>query len=379
MSRLLAFVIVLSEAHNMMTARMVGNLPLPSVLLIGWLVSAAAGAERPARAIPDAATTRDRFLKLLDRPCPPLNPREQPVVFEQGLQEIRFDFASEANQRVTGILVKLEMAVGRIPAVFILHGTGGSKESLRPVLRRFASHGFVAVAIDARYSGERSGGGKGGETYRAEIFKTWQSGQAFPFLYDTVWDTMRLIDYLETRADIDPKRIAGIGFSKGGIELYLAAAADTRIAAAVPCIGVQSFAWALEHDAWHSRVGTIQSAVDLAAAEEGVKSIDAAFVRRFYDRVVPGIENEFDGPVMLPLIAPRHLLVINGDSDDRTPRPGLELCVEAARVAFDRASASDRFEFILQPNTGHAVTPRSQEYTLDWLSRRLLNRESVSK
>ena len=91
---------------------------------------------------------------------------------------------------------------------------------------------------------------------------------------------LRLIDYLETRADIDPKRIGAIGFSKGGMELYLAAAVDTRIAAAVPCIGVQSFAWALENDAWQSRVGTIQSAVDSAARDAGVSAIDAAFVRR---------------------------------------------------------------------------------------------------
>ncbi len=45
---------------------------------------------------------------------------------------------------------------------------------------------------------------------------------------------------------------------------------------------------------------------------------DAAFVRKFYDRIVPEIYGEFDGPSMLPLIAPRPLLVVNGDSDART-------------------------------------------------------------
>ena len=44
---------------------------------------------------------------------------------------------------------------------------------------------------------------------------------------------MRLIDYLETRDDIDPRRIGLMGFSKGGIETYLAAAADPRVAVAV--------------------------------------------------------------------------------------------------------------------------------------------------
>jgi poly(3-hydroxybutyrate) depolymerase len=51
---------------------------------------------------------------------------------------------------------------------------------------------------------------------------------------------MRLIDYLDTRADVDPQRIGIYGVSKGGIEAYLAAAVDPRIQVAVPCIAVES-------------------------------------------------------------------------------------------------------------------------------------------
>ena len=60
---------------------------------------------------------------------------------------------------------------------------------------------------------------------------------------------MRLLDYLMTRPDVDAARIGVIGFSKGGMESYLAAAIDERITVAVPCIGVQSFRYALDHDA----------------------------------------------------------------------------------------------------------------------------------
>ena len=66
---------------------------------------------------------------------------------------------------------------------------------------------------------------------------------------------MRLIDYLETREDVDARRIGLTGISKGGMEAYLAAAVDPRIAVAVPLIGVQSFRWALDHGAWDSRPG----------------------------------------------------------------------------------------------------------------------------
>ena len=177
---------------------------------------------------------------------------------------------------------------------------------------------------------------------------------------------MRLIDYLETRADVDAKRIGVIGFSKGGMETYLAAAVDERIAVAVPCIGVQSFRWGLENHAWQSRIGTIQAAVDGAANDEGVEKIDTTFVRKFYDRVVPGIYSRFDGPVMVPLIAPRPLLVINGDSDERTPLIGLAECVEATRKAYRAAKASEKFSFRLQDNTAHKVTAESLDAAVDW-------------
>ena len=340
------------------------------IILIGS-ISDSFGAERSPRPIPTGADPRERFLKLVDRPRVPLAAEERAGKPFDGVIETHIEFDSEANQRVTGIVVKASSATGRLPSVFVLHGTGGKKESMRPLLQKLASRGFAAVAIDGRFSGERDRGGKGSDSYRNAIFETWETGKGFPFLYDTVWDVLSLIDYLETRPDIDAARIGAIGFSKGGMELYLAAAVDPRIAASVPCIGVQSFGWALEHDAWHSRIGTIQTAVEAASKEQGISKIDADFIGRFYDRVVPGVQREFDGPVMLPLIAPRPLLVINGDHDDRTPQPGLELCVSAAKAAYSRSHAEQQFEFILQSNTGHAVNLHSQEYAVDWLTKHL--------
>jgi predicted esterase len=182
-----------------------------------------------------------------------------------------------------------------------------------------------------------------------------------------VWDVLRLLDYLETRDDVDPQHIGLIGFSKGGMETYLAAAVDHRIAVAVPMIGVQSFRWALDNNAWQSRVGTIQPAIIGAARDEGKREINADFVRHFYNRVVPGIADRFDGPQMLPLIAPRPLLVINGDSDSLTPVPGLMEVVEKTKAAYAQANAVDKFKFTLQPNTGHEVTPQAFREVIAWL------------
>ena len=211
--------------------------------------------------------------------------------------------------------------------IILLHGTGARKEELLATMRTLADRGFASAAIDSRHHGERITTGSGNDQYFAAMLQTFRTGKGGPYLYDTVWDVMRLVDYLETRADVDPKRIGIMGISKGGTEAYLAAAVDPRIVAAVPIIGVQGFRWAIDNDQWQPRISMFSPPVESAARDEGVKKVDAAFVRRFYDRVVPGIYGDYDAGSMLALIAPRPVLVINGDSDARTPLPGVQEAV----------------------------------------------------
>jgi dienelactone hydrolase len=314
----------------------------------------------------DHAPRRAAFLSVIDRPRVPLRPEVKARPEADGLAQWHFTFAADAEQRVPGLLVRRAEPAGRRPVVVALHGTGGNKEGQLALLKEVAGLGFIGVAIDGRHHGERARAGQGAAEYNEAILRAYRTGKGHPFLYDTVWDVMRLIDYLVTREDVDPQRIGLIGFSKGGIETYLAAAVDPRVAVAVPCIGVQSFRWALENHAWGSRVETIQAAVDGAAKGEGVARINADFVRRFYDRVVPGIYARFDGPEMLPLIAPRPLLVINGDSDARTPLPGVMACAARARQAYLEARAEDKFALRVQEKTGHAVTPASRRDAVTW-------------
>lgn len=316
-----------------------------------------------------ATATRAAFLKLIARPLVPLAPELKKLDANNGLEQWHFTFAAESGQRVPGLLVKAANANGRRPVVISLHGTGGTKESQLALLQELARLGFMGVATDGRYHGERTVAGKGSAEYNEAILRAYRTGKEHPFLYDTVWDVMRLLDYLATRDDVDAKRIGLIGFSKGGMETYLTAAVDPRVAVAVPFIGVQSFRWALENDAWQSRIETFQAAINAAAKDEGVAEIKADFVRKFYDRVMPGIADRFDGPQMLPLIAPRPLLVINGDSDPRTPLPGLMHCVENARKAYKQAKAEEKFALKIQPKTRHAVTAQARQEAIAWLQK----------
>ena len=329
-----------------------------SVILITCLTVQAQ--TTPGRTSIDPASTRSSFLKIIDRPRVPLDPELRPGRAPQGLKATHFTFATEAHERVPGIIIQPDKAAARRPAVILLHGTGDSKEGMLDVASELALRGFLTVAIDGRYHGERTKNG-----YDDAILRAYQTGKEHPFLYDTVWDTMRLIDYLEMRDDVDPKRIGLMGISKGGMETYLAAATDPRIAVAIPCISVQSFRWALDNNAWQARVGTIEFAVE-GAARSAHATLNAQFVRTFYDRVVPGIYSEFDGPAMLPLIAPRPLMVINGDSDSLTPLPGVMLAANSASEAYARAGSKDKFVLRVQKNTGHAVNGDSFRAAIDW-------------
>jgi dienelactone hydrolase len=316
------------------------------------------------------ATIRADFLDVLDRPRVPLAPSPAEVTVVNGYSQELLSFASESSERVPLMLLKKGEQPERRAVVIALHGTGGRKEGMRSLLESYAEQGFLSVAMDARHHGERATSIPGlPDPYQSAMLRAYRAGAGQPYLYDTVWDVMRLIDYLSTRPDVDAERIGLIGYSKGGTEAYLAAAADVRIAVVVPLIGVQSFGWSLRHPAgWEARTWTLRAAVE-AAASDSNEAVNAAFVRKFYDRIAPGLTDRFDGPAMLPLIAPRPLLVVNGDSDPRSPLGGVRESIASAERAYAAAGTPDRLILLLEVGVAHEVTPEATRAALQWFVR----------
>jgi hypothetical protein len=81
---------------------------------------------------------------------------------------------------------------------------------------------------------------------------------------------------------------------------------------------------------------------------------------------------------MLPLIVPRPLLVINGDSDVRTPGTGVLECADAAGRVYRRYGAEEKFVLHLQ--TGQKVTPAALQLAISGLrsgSSRLPNKSKT--
>ena len=77
-----------------------------------------------------AADARADFWKLIQRPRVRLAPQVDELPATNGIVQFHFLFASDAEQRVPGILMKAESSRGRRPTVIALHGTGGSKQNM---------------------------------------------------------------------------------------------------------------------------------------------------------------------------------------------------------------------------------------------------------
>src|SRR5262249_25625048 len=138
----------------------------------------------------------------------------------------RFEFHNGVDMMVPGVLLLPKNRKGPTPAIIGLHGHGSSKESIctdpkssqliGPLLAR---KGYVVAAVDACFNGDRVGTGPAGKLEKAagqeaSLFKLylWQGR--------TLWGMMLreeqcLLDYLETRPEVDKQRLGATGMSMG--------------------------------------------------------------------------------------------------------------------------------------------------------------------
>lgn len=258
-----------------------------------------------------------------------------------------------------------------LPAVVLLHPTGFSKDLMKDFQVKFARAGYFTASIDCRYHGDRClPKDKPRSCYQDALVRAWKTGCERPFLLDNVWDILHLLDYLETRSDVDMSRVGMTGISLGGMHTWLCAALDDRVACAAPMIGVQGFKWAIEHDEYHARVKSIPKVFEAAREDMGKSDLDRDVVTAVWERIIPGLLDSYDVPFSLPLIAPRPLLIVNGELDGRCPIDAVEAAVESTRSAYLERPGD--LQFYVEMGVGHDITTGMKHAVEQWMDRHLL-------
>lgn len=289
---------------------------------------------------------------------------------------------------------------GRLPAVVALHCHGGQyawgaaklvsspddppalveyRQRLyggRAIAEEMARRGFVVIAIDAFYFGERrlradtlpaeavpadardafrslatlatlAEGTREGNAarnrvagaYEAVVAKTLlAAGASWPGVL--AWDDRRTIDYLLTRADVDPARIGCVGLSGGALRAAMLGAADPRVRAA--CVA-----------AWMTSLSEL---------------LPSHARRHTWMAYTPGLRRSLDLPDAAALVAPGALLVQQCARDTLFPMTGMRSAVDRLAAIYAKSGIPDRFRGTFH-DAPHSFTPAMQEEAFAWLER----------
>jgi len=299
-----------------------------------------------------------------------LPPRVTPQVKVTGVESRvgytveRFTFPNGVGDTVFGYVLVPEGRTGRGPAILYNHYHGGryqqGKEEL--FLPAFADGGhklhtgeelvragYVVLAIDAYAFGERQFHGPGGSEDQSNqteqsLFKMflWQGRSLWGMM---VRDDIMALDYLVTRPEVDPGRIAAMGMSMGSTRTWWLAALDERIKVAVA-------------------VACLTRYQDLIAGGK----LHCHGIYYF----VPGmLKEKIDTESVVGLIAPRALLTLTGDQDDGSPAHGVRTINRFQEQLYRLYGKPENFRGVLYPGLGHEYTPEMWQETLEWLKRHL--------
>ncbi|MCS7065056.1 MAG: alpha/beta fold hydrolase [Fimbriimonadales bacterium] len=214
-------------------------------------------------------------------------------------------YRSARDQRVPAFLVlpKNRQEGQKLPCVILMHGLGGDKSMLKMLWPLLLNAGYALFAIDAQYHGER----KPKDPLPFFGVYPYYSRDA---LIQTVIDLRRAVDYLETRPEIDPKRIGYIGASMGGMLGAIFAGVDERVQAPVLLVAGGNWKIIMEK----SVLSVFRENRSPKEMEQALKAMDVVDPIHWVGR-----------------ISPRPVLMINGDADDVVPVDSNKALHEAAR------------------------------------------------
>ena len=193
-----------------------------------------AGVRARAQKMPvdQLANWRSEIIRTLDvlQPLPDLSPKALGNFSpEPGIIAEKMTYGTEIGMRIAAVVYRPEHHTGRMPAMVVVNGHGGDKYSWYSFYTGilYARAGAVVVTYDPIGEGERNDEHRSGTREHDKVVDVPGYPQHLSGLMIT--DVMQAVSYLRQRRDVDPSRIAILGYSMGSFVSAIAGAVDTRV------------------------------------------------------------------------------------------------------------------------------------------------------
>jgi len=262
------------------------------------------------------------------------------------LERLVLDLNGE--EPVPALLLIPEKLQKRAPGLLFIHWHAGmyglgKEELLRGVEAQpayapvCAEKGLVTLAIDSWCFGERQHE-KDGHVGEEDAFKLmlWKGQVLFGMM---LFDELRALDYLASRPEVDPQRLAVFGMSMGATKAWWLAALDTRVKLCIDVCCLTDF-------------------------EELIKAHSLSEHGIYY--YVPSLLKNFQTAQINELIVPRAHLSVNGRLDRLTPPIGVEK-IRDYLLPLYRAHGNERDLHIELFDCEHVELPAMRTLILDWM------------
>lgn len=181
---------------------------------------------------------RQQLSRMLGIPetCVPLDSERRGELELDDIIIEKWVYTSEPGSRVPALVYRPREVSGRLPGIVLTFGHGGCKghQSYQYLGQLYARLGFVVLSADPIGEEERHIHGKlATQAHDPESVhrKAWEAGRSI--MGKLVFDSMRGVDFLLSRDDIDPRRVGVSGNSLGGAKAGWMAALDSRLSFAI--------------------------------------------------------------------------------------------------------------------------------------------------
>jgi dienelactone hydrolase len=246
---------------------------------------------------------------------------------------------------VPAYFVKPKDGEKKLPCILYNHAHGGNynlgkdellvgRDALQapPYAKELTSKGYAALCIDSWCFGER-----GGRTESA-IFKEmlWKGQVLWGMM---VYDSLRAMDYLVCRPDVDAMRIGTMGISMGSTMAWWTAALDTRVKVCVDLCCLTDFEALIE-----------------------AQGLDGHGIYYY----VPSLLKHFSTAKINALIAPRAHLSLAGNYDRLTPPAGLDRIDRELKQVYEKAGAVKAWQ-LKRYEIGHFETALMRSEVISFL------------